>query len=229
MRTTHFSGKAVRLALQWPSMSTRVLVRKLAFLCKLLSDQSDVEVISRDIFSSLASVDVYSISIIQQCRMLESFLGTSALARCLNAPSEARSILSNYKCHLITKDFELLLEHSLSHKTAKIVASVAKTTSWCRLWDTALDCGVKGTRGLQTLLREMCRPVFENSVCNLCNESLNVNDLWLDHICHNHPEIINNKSLSQIVAALHDVDSDTIFSFANSNLNKCSLTNRVTL
>ena len=73
---THFSGKAVRLALQWPSMSTRVLVRKLAFLCKLLSDQSDVEVISRDIFSSLASVDVYtcSISIIQQCRMLESFL-----------------------------------------------------------------------------------------------------------------------------------------------------------
>ena len=72
-------------------------------------------------------------------------------------------------------------------------------------------------------------PVFENSVCNLCNESLNVNDLWLDHICHNHPEIVNNKSLSQIVAALHDVDSDTIFSFANSNLNKCSLTNRVTL
>ena len=54
----HFSGKAVRLALQWPSMSTRVLVRKLAFLCKLLYDQSDVEVISRDIFSSLASVDV---------------------------------------------------------------------------------------------------------------------------------------------------------------------------
>ena len=110
-------------------MSTRVLVRKLAFLCKLLSDQSDVEVISRDIFSSLASVDVYSISIIQQCRMLESFLGTSVLARCLNEPSEARSILSNYKSHLITKDFELLLEHSLSHKTAKIVASVAKTTS----------------------------------------------------------------------------------------------------
>ena len=132
----HFSGKAVRLALQWPSMSTRVLVRKLAFLCKLLSDQSDVEVISRDIFSSLASVDVYSISIIQQCRMLESFLGTSVLARRLNEPSEARSILSNYKSHLITKDFELLLKHSLSHKTAKIVASVAKTTSWCRLWDT---------------------------------------------------------------------------------------------
>ena len=176
-------------------MSTRVLVRKLAFLCKLLSDQSDVEVISRDIFSSLASVDVYSISIIQQCRMLESFFGTSVLARCLNEPSEARSILSNYKSHLITKDFKLLLEHSLSHKTAKIVASVAKTTSWCRLWDTALDCGVKGTRGLQTLLREMCRPIFENSVCNLCNESLNINDLWLDHICHNHPEIVNNKSL----------------------------------
>ena len=160
-------------------------------------------------------MDVYSISIIQQCHRLESFLGTSVLARCLNEPSEARSILSNYKSHLITKDFELLLEHSLSHKTAKIVAFVAKTTSWCRLWDSVLDCGVKGTRGFQTLLTEMCRPAFESSICNLCNESLNnfiINDLWLDHICHNHPGIVNNKSLSQIVAALHEVDSDTIFS-----------------
>ena len=51
-------------------MSTRVLLRKLAFLCKLLSDNNDVQVISRDIFSSLASVDVYNISIIQQCKIL---------------------------------------------------------------------------------------------------------------------------------------------------------------
>ena len=100
----HFSGKVVRLALQWPSMSTCVLLRKLAFLCKLLSDNNDVQVISRDIFSSLTLVDVYNISIIQQCRMLESSLGTSILARCLNEPSEATSVLCNYNPHLIAKD-----------------------------------------------------------------------------------------------------------------------------
>ena len=76
-------------------------------------------------------------------------------ARCLDEPSDATSVLCNYKPHLIAKDFELLVEHSSTQNTAKIVASIAKTTSWCRLWDTALDRGVKGTRGLQTLLREM--------------------------------------------------------------------------
>ena len=75
----------------------------------------------------------------------------TVLARCLTEPSEATSILSKYKSHLIAKDLELLIEHSLSHKTAKIVASVVKTTSWCRLWDIVLDPGVSGTRGLQAL------------------------------------------------------------------------------
>ena len=32
---------------------------------------------------------------VQQCRMLESSLGTSVLARCLNEPSEASSIVAN--------------------------------------------------------------------------------------------------------------------------------------
>lgn len=66
----HFSGKTVRLALQWPSMSTRVLIRKLKSLSRLLSDSNDVELISREIFSSLAIINVYGVSIIQQCRML---------------------------------------------------------------------------------------------------------------------------------------------------------------
>ena len=77
------------IALQWPSMSTRVLIRKLNFLCHLLSNSNNAELISKEIFVSLASVDVYSISIMQQCCRLESSLGTSVLARCLNEPSEA--------------------------------------------------------------------------------------------------------------------------------------------
>ena len=47
--------------------------------------------------------------------MLESSLGTSVLARCLNEPSKAISVLCNYKPHLIAKDFELLVEHASTH------------------------------------------------------------------------------------------------------------------
>ena len=93
----HFSGTTVRLALQWPSMSTRVLIRKLTFLSRLLSNSNDVELISKEIFSSLAAVDVYRVSIIQQCRMLESSLGTSVLVRCLNEPCEASVIVAEQK------------------------------------------------------------------------------------------------------------------------------------
>ena len=38
-----------------------------------------------------------------------------------------------------------LANFAATHTSAKYVATVAETTSWCRLWDLALDCGVQGT------------------------------------------------------------------------------------
>ena len=148
----HFSNTTVRLALLWPFMSTRVLIRKLTFLSRLLSNSNEVELISKEIFSSLAAVDVYSVSIIQQCRMLEASLGTSVLERCLNMSCEASAIVAKQKSILIGKDFDLLITYGLSHRNAKLVAEVAQTTSWRQLWDIALDRGVKGTHGLQRLM-----------------------------------------------------------------------------
>ena len=97
----HFSGKTVRLALQWPSMSTRVLIHKLKFLSRALSDSNDVKLISREAFSSLATINLYGVSIIQQCRMLESSFCTNVLARCLKKPGEASSIAAEQKSNLI--------------------------------------------------------------------------------------------------------------------------------
>ncbi len=125
------SGKVVRLGLHWPSMSTRILIRKLTFLAKLLTTPNDS--ISKRIFSSLAIVDIYSSSIVQQCRMLESTLGTHILAQCLQHPQEAASIVRSGKTSILKQDFNLLLSSSFTHPTASLVASVAQTTSWCRL------------------------------------------------------------------------------------------------
>ena len=55
------SKTMVRLGLQWPSVSTCILIRKLTFLAKLLCDTDDK--ISSRIFTSLAIVDVYNVSI----------------------------------------------------------------------------------------------------------------------------------------------------------------------
>ena len=50
-------------------------------------------------------------------------------------------------------------------------------TSWRRLWDVALDQGVKGTRIMQAIFKELCRP----SSCFQC--SLYVT-LWCPVIAH---------------------------------------------
>ena len=145
--------------------------------------------------------------------MLESSLGTSVLVRCLNEPCEASAIVAEQKSILIDKDFELLTTHGLSHRNAKLVAEVAQTTSWKQLWDIALDRGVKGTLGLQRLLRELGRPIFANSVCTL----------WFEHLCCQHPDVVNNKSVSQVITSLRELNQEAIFAVANSNLNICSL------
>ena len=99
LRVPKFYSKAsVRIALHWPTVATRTLIRKLNFLSKLLSGSNDT--ISKQVFSSLAVEDVYESSIVQQCRMLESKLDTCVLAKCLsdaeNAP-EAKQIFQAKK------------------------------------------------------------------------------------------------------------------------------------
>ncbi len=56
----------------------------------------------------------------------------------------------------------------------------------CRLWDAALDKGVKGTRVMQAIFRELCRPTacFK---CSLCNDDVPPCSTCLQHICVSHP------------------------------------------
>ena len=72
------SGTAVQIGLHWPSVSTRILSRKLS---KRLSSHKD-----HSEYQNVAMEDVYNCSIIQQCGMLEATLGTTALAKCFDDP-----------------------------------------------------------------------------------------------------------------------------------------------
>ena len=112
----------VRIALQWPSMTTRILIRKLTFLAKLLSDTKDI--ISGRIFTSLAVVDVYNVSIVQQCRMLESELATHTLSACLENPPDAPTTVKSAKAIILKADLNALLSSSLNHPSAKYIADV---------------------------------------------------------------------------------------------------------
>ena len=167
--------------------STRVLIRKLKYLSKLLS--SDEDTISTRIFNSVAMEDVYNCSIIQQCRMLEAHLGTNVLAMCLNDPSNAVQTLLRQKEKILQKDFSNLL---LSAKgSAQLAASIASKVSWRRLWDIALEKGVKGTKIVQSLFREVCRPAscFK---CSVCDSHVPSTTTCFEHACDEHPEQVQN-------------------------------------
>ena len=108
----HHPSDAVRIALNWPTISTRILLRKLTFLSRLLTNSDDN--MSSRIFTSLAIVDVYSITIVQQCRLLEAPLGTNIIYKCLENPENAMITVRSNKKLLLDRDFELLLLSGVS-------------------------------------------------------------------------------------------------------------------
>ena len=108
LRFPKFNSKlAVRIGLHWPTVATRILIRKLSFLNKLLSGTKDT--ISHRVFTSLAMEDLFETSIVQQCRMLEADLGTCVLAKYLSDPENAPDIVRSNKKHILCSDFKTLL------------------------------------------------------------------------------------------------------------------------
>ena len=154
-----YSKAAVRIGLHWPTVSSRILIRKLSFLSKLLAGSRDT--ISHRVFTSLAAMeDIFETSIVQQCRMLEANLNTSVLAECLTHPECAPDIVKRSKVNIINSDFKLLLTSAIEKcGSAAPAACIATQTSWRRLWDVALEKGIKGTRIMQMLFKELCRPM----------------------------------------------------------------------
>ena len=101
------------------------------------------------------------------------------------------------KTDIIKPDSEILLSSAIDHPHARYVASLCGidlATSWCKLWNIALDRGVQGTRGLQTLLRELSRRTYDGFQCQSCGDSIGEDSMCFDHIRSNHPEAVNNLS-----------------------------------
>jgi exonuclease III len=179
----NFSGSAVKLILEWPSIPVRILLRKLNFLAKLLSKDHPRKLSTR-IFTSLSISDPFQVSLIQQCRMLESIIGTSILKDCLEDPENAIFIVRQAKKDIIAMDLSALQSVTLEHPSARFIAKVSQNISWNKLWDVALDKGPFGTKQLQRLIFHLTRPIFDNFICPLC--STKPQTTWFNHVCEYH-------------------------------------------
>ena len=92
--------------------------------------------------------------------MLEAPLSTNITIQCLQCPSESVAIVCSSKKLLLGKDYDLLLSSALTHPSVEPIARITSVVLWKRIWDGALDYGVKGTTCVQAILRELSRPTF---------------------------------------------------------------------
>ena len=122
--------------------------------------------------------------------------------------------------YLILKaDFDALLSASINHPSAKHIVTMATETSWCCLWDIALEHGVQGTRRLQLLLKELSRRPFDCFSCQSCGSNLNDDPSFFHHICSHHPEAIDNLSCKEIISTLKEGNIYVLSTGANSKLS----------
>ena len=63
-------------------------------------------------------------------------------------------------------------------------------------WDGALDFGYKGTRCVQSILRELSRPSFGDKLCCICGNGV---ESFLVHLCVGHPLLVCNESPTTII------------------------------
>ena len=160
-------------------MSTRIFLRKVGFLSKLLCQNND-SLCSR-IFTSLAIENVYNTPIVQQWRMLEPQLEIDIVTKCFHDPENVTSIVQSSKKDILKKDYDKLLPESLSHHhSMKLVATVAVSSSWRRLWDMALDRGPKWTHSMQFLFKELSCPCTGERLGKVCDHTIKCRNklLW---------------------------------------------------
>ena len=112
-----------------------------------------------------------------QCCMLEASLKIDIICQCLKHPQEATAIVHSNKKLLLECDFTLLLSHAMASPSVGTIVKIAKSVSWRKIWDGALEYGYGGTICVQAILREFSGPTFRDRSCHPCNN--HVEDYFL--------------------------------------------------
>ena len=207
------------IGLHLPSMMARVFIRKLSFLAKLLTSNEDTQ--SSRTFRTCAADNVYNISLIQQCQWLQCTLNIEQiLQQCLENPDSAVLIVKSARNSILRRDWANTVHLAKSHMSLKhIVSSNDIASGWCRIWDSALDQGYRGTKLSQCLFRSLCHPLFCDRKCQYCDAYIPSDMTHFQHLCQSHL----NFSESQLPALL-DEGGDNLFQLASRIMNLSYIT-----
>ena len=116
------------------------------------------------VFSSIAASDVWSMSIVKQCKFLEEKL-ISNHGFTENVLSQSPSSIRDLKKQILDHDRSRTLGLSEGHPSLQYPLIIAKEKMWMKLWDTALEHGMQGTMSAMSVLKLISMTVFEDRTC----------------------------------------------------------------
>ena len=110
---------------------------------------------------------------------------------------------------------------SVRHLQLQLPSSLPTRHGVICMWDAALDKGGKGTRALQSLFKELCRP-SSRFKCSLCDRDVSLNTSCLQHACDVHPDVtdISYEHLRSLLSTADSIDSmDSILNLSKTLSN----------
>ena len=103
--------------------------------------------LSTEILHAFASKDVSQLTITEQCRYLETVYETNFTGEVLTSADSWGRIQKK----ILTTDKELRANFAKTHQSLKHLSSIHSELSWLKIWETALDYGVKGSKSALSL------------------------------------------------------------------------------
>ena len=143
----HHSNTAAATALDVPSMRCRVLIRKLSFLQRIVKS-TPASLSGRALLA--LSDDTSSLCLVSECRELEEAFGTHFAEHIISSSAPS---MREVKDVILERDHTALTEKCTVKAPVTHSQKVAARIGWSKLWDGALNLGVKAVKGLQLLSR----------------------------------------------------------------------------
>ena len=190
----------MQIGLSLPSVTARVLIRKISYLHHLLSSTDESIAIST--FRILASQDVQNISLVKQCIFLDSLLKTNCTAQILEGVCSTSPNIRELKESIISADRQLILEEARKHQST----SVASEINWLRVWEAARDKGSYWTNISQFFYRLLTRPLFGDRICMVCESGIQEDTSFFSHLIKSHTPA--TADISSLLNDLRSQDSE---------------------
>ena len=97
-----------------------------------------------------------------------------------------------WKCmkkRILMADKMLDLVQSRKHESLKHLSTNYSELSWLKIWDMALDYGIRDTKAALCLYGTLSQPLFRDRLCPRCGTSVTAGLTYIQHLCVGHPEL----------------------------------------